>query len=278
MSDTQTRTKHEPLERIADDIARKSRSRDHGIAWAKGEPTDLRTALARPSDDPSDARPCPVEPDTTLISLLWDGLMYGYAWLRLFTVELPSGRQLLVADYDPGACSYVLGVIDGRDDRAHLRAFQAVIAGDNAVDPLLVGFPSELELAFGGVVLVDALAQALRRFGHVREYLDDDTAGSGADDDARVRTIAALEEELEEATGPEYADRLEQLLEQAESRPAWMWSFDEEVRAQLPALAGEQPPIALYAADGFPASLDPLDGDDDQLYAAAAMLAANDAL
>ena len=224
------------LERLADQITGGSSERDHGIAWAMGEPIDVRRLLGDGPDDEGALLTCPLTPDTTLIWLYWEGVMGNSATRRLFTVRLPSDRELLVDDFDASLVTAVIGVIERADDRAHLRAFQAAIAGQHVDGPLWMGFPTEVDLAYGGIVLVDALAEALRSHTNLHDYLDEDSvpywAGSADGDDTRRRTITALEEELAESADDAYAERLEQLLEQAESRPAWIWSTDAEV-AQL---------------------------------------------
>lgn len=270
------------LEQLVDQIGAGSLERDHGIAWAKGKRTDVRKLLRDGPDDERTLFTCPLTPDETLISLYWEGAMGNSATRRLFTVRLPSDRELLLDDFDASPTTAVSGVIDRADSRAHLRAFQAAIAGRHVEDPLWVGFPTELELAFGGVVLLDALAEALRSFGHLHDYLDEDNVpywvGDTDGDDSRRRTIIALEEELAESAADEYAEWVERLLEQAVSRPAWIWSTDAEVAQLLAAAANEEPPIPLYDPAGHPASFDPLEEDASQLRTAAAILVACGAL
>lgn len=267
----------EVLEQLADRIASGGQGRDHGIAWAATNDTDLRRLLSGPPDDPGNLRRCPVEPGTELVWLLWEGAMGMCATYRLFTVELPSGRELLVNDDDQSPSSTVVGVIDEPDDRAHVRAFQAGISGEWTSDPLLVGWPSDARLAFGGVVLLDALAEALRRHSHVHEHLDSDNADDvvpGVGDDPRQRLIEALEEELEEPVDEEHAARIRRQLETAESLPAWLWAIDDHDARQIAALKDDVPPIELYAPPGVPRSLDPLDAADDPMFKAAAALVA----
>src|SRR5262245_57406985 len=108
MSKTSTTTTQlDLLEQLADRIAARSPERDHGIAWAAGKRTDLRSLL--PDDPESDDSP--LAPDTTLISIYWNPSPAGDCERRLYTVELPSGRELLVDDFDVAARE-VIGVID----------------------------------------------------------------------------------------------------------------------------------------------------------------------
>ena len=282
MTEPLSTTQVDLLEQLVDQIGAGSLERDHGIAWAKGKRTDVRKLLRDGPDDERTLFTCPLTPDETLISLYWEGAMGNSATRRLFTVRLPSDRELLLDDFDASPTTAVSGVIDRADSRAHLRAFQAAIAGRHVEDPLWVGFPTELELAFGGVVLLDALAEALRSFGHLHDYLDEDNVpywvGDTDGDDSRRRTIIALEEELAESAADEYAEWVERLLEQAVSRPAWIWSTDAEVAQLLAAAANEEPPIPLYDPAGHPASFDPLEEDASQLRTAAAILVACGAL
>jgi hypothetical protein len=263
---TKTQTPVELLEQVADRIASATSERDCGIAWAEGKRTDLHELLEEP-----------FEPDQILIRLLWEGAMGMCAIRRLLTVKLPSGRELLVDDYDAAPFSQVIGVVDRDDDNAHLRAFQAAISGEQTEDPLLVGFPSELRLAFGGVVLLDALAEGLRRSPVAEEFLTDasvDWFVHGAGDDAKQRLLTALEEDLQEPLDDEHADRAAELLEQAESTPAWLWVIEAEDAERIARLADQKPPIPLYTPPGIPATFDPIEEGDDPLYRAAAVLVA----
>src|SRR6476661_4437583 len=99
MSETSTTTRFELLERLADTLAG-SGERDHGIAWAVGEPPDLPSLLPDRAADPQEDDDSAVEADTTLIWIYWEPSLAGCCRRRLFTVKLPSGRELLVDDFD----------------------------------------------------------------------------------------------------------------------------------------------------------------------------------
>ena len=185
---------------------------------------------------------------------------------RLFTVGCRQAASCSSTTSTPRCIASVIGVIDGADERAHLRAFQAAIAGERTSDPLLVGFPTEVDLAYGGVVLVDALAEALRSVASTRTSSIDDPSTTGRrriGDEAQAAHVTALEEELEEAGDDERADELEELLERAESSPAWLWATDVEVAQRTRGARRERAPIPLYAPPGLPASFDPLEAADD---------------
>jgi hypothetical protein len=277
---TETPPTAEPLERLADGIAGRSQKRDHGIAWAKSDPTDLRSLLPGPPADPNNLRHCPVEPDTTLVWALWEN-MAGSVIHRLFTVKLPSGRELLVDDYDAPPYSHVIGVVDRDQDRAHLRAFQAAISGERTSEPLLPGFPSETRLAHVGVVLLDALAESLRRSPDAEEFLDEENTPSWANragEEAKQRLITALEEELEEPGDGERADTIEELLDEAERLPAWLWAIDADDAERIARLKQERPPIPLYTPQEVLEAFNPLQPSDDTLHKAAALLVVRDEL
>src|SRR5262249_24521819 len=106
----------ERLEQLADEIAAAGEARDHGIAWAQGS-HDLHDLLFRQSFAEED----------TLIRLGWEGTM-NYCERRVYALELPSGRELLVDEFDVAPFSEVIGVIDREDNESHLRAVQAAIS------------------------------------------------------------------------------------------------------------------------------------------------------
>jgi len=276
MSDTTTSARVDLLERLADRIAADARERDHGIAWAKGDPTDLRRLLLG-LDEKSDY---PVEPDTVLISISWQPSMAGECARRLYTVELPSGRELLVDDFDVVPEINVIGVVERPEEHSHLRAVQAAISGEHTSEPLLVGFPDDVDIAFGGVVLVDALAEALRSSGYAAESLVESEHYwvEGIGNEEKERLLTALQEELDEPADDDRSDQLEEMLERAESAPSWLWAIDSDDAERLEALAAESPAIPLYAPPGIPASFDPAVSAENPLFQAAALLAACEAL
>jgi hypothetical protein len=272
MSETSTTTTQlDLLEQLADRIAARSPERDHGIAWA----ADTRTHLHSLLHDVPESDENPLEADTTLISIYWNPSLAGDCTRRLYTVELPSGRELLVDDFDVAARE-VIGVIDREDEHAHLRAFQAAISGEKTSEPLLTGFPDSTQLAFGGVVLVDAFGEALRRSSYAAEFIGESEFYwiTSVGEDAKQRLIAALEEELEEPAADDRANELEEMLDTAESTPSWLWSIEDEDAERIAAFAEEGAPIELYSEPGIPESSDPLVGAEDPLYQAAALLVA----
>ena len=145
----------------------------------------------------------------------------------------------------------------------------------------MVGFPTEVDLAYGGIVLVDALAEALRSHTNLHDYLDEDNvpywAGSADGDDTRRRTITALEEELAgspttrtQRDSNSFSNR-QRRGQPGSGRPTW-----KSPSAPSPRRRG--PSIPLYAPADIPDSFDPLDEDADELRTAAATSVAGGAL
>ena len=208
--------------------------------------------LPGPDDDPQNQAACPVAADTTLISILWEPSMAGSRLRRLFTVKLPSGRELLVDDFELAPQSEVIGVIERKDEHAHVRAFQAAISGERTSEPLLTGFPDHVRLAYRGIVLIDAFAEALRMSSYAAESFREtehywiDSVGV----EAKQHLIAALEEELEEPAADGRAHELAEMLGHAEWTPSWLWAIEEDDAEWIATLAEKPPPIELYAAPG----------------------------
>jgi hypothetical protein len=272
---TETRTPETThlLEAVADEIVGRRRKLDHGIIWAKDGQPDLRHVFGTDPDS-FEWRYCPVEPDTVLIRLFWLGMMNS-SLRRLFTVMLPSGRELLVDDSDVFLKSSVIGVNTGGNEHAHLRAFQAAWSGEHAYPPMLDFVPYEIDLAFGGLLLLDAQASALRRGLSLDHLWEEADTLYGGDEgvDAQARFIQACEEELAENSGDATRSRrLDEVLDIAASLPTWMWLLDDDARARIAALAVEKVPIRLYAPSGIQRAFDPVREHEDPYVQAAALL------
>src|SRR5262245_18760537 len=119
MTETTTSARLDALERLADEIVGRARKRDHGIAWTTGKRPDLRQLLKGLEDEDLYF---PVEPDRMLIWIYWNPSLAGDCARRLYTVELPSGREVLVDDFDVVPMSEVIGVIERPEAHSHLRA------------------------------------------------------------------------------------------------------------------------------------------------------------
>lgn len=268
-------TTAELLEQLADRITTSARKRDHGIAWTN-ERIDLRDLLPERPHPAHQLSPCPVDPETKLMRLEWEGMMGMSSIIRVFTVALSSGRELIVSDLDFAPATEVLGVIDGTDPHAHVRAFQAVVSGEHIADPPLVGFPVEVDFAFGGVVLLDAVAKAFDDNGHLGDNLEEEACPSWAlqeGEDARATLIEACEDIIEDDdAGEAEIERATWILDEIAWRPAWLWAIGSDDASRISAWRDETPPIPLYSPPGVPESLDPVEAMDDSRFRAAAYL------
>ena len=211
-----------------------------------------------------------------LARLEWEGMMGVSSVIRVFTVDLPSGRELIITDLGFAPYAYVLGVIDGDDQHAHLRAFQATVSGEHIADPPLVGFPVEIDFAFGGVVLLDAVAKAFDDNGHLADSLEEEVCPSWAlreGQTERAMLIEACEDIIEDDDASEAEiERATWILDEITWRPAWLWAIGSDDASRISAWRDETPPIPLYDPPGVPESLDPVEAMDDSRFRAAAYL------
>ena len=260
MSDTSTTHQVRPARAARRHDRRRqprARSRDRMGRWRAARPA---LAAARPDRRPAERRRLRGrgrhDPDLDLLGtvdgrVLSSPAVHGEAALGPRTARRRLRRR---------AQTQVIGVIDREDDHAHLRAFQAAISGERTSEPLLTGFPDSTHLAFGGVVLVDALARGTT---HARALPPSpsprpSTTGSPvSDEDAKQRLVAALEEELEEPAGDDRAEELAEMLERAEWAPSWLWAIDADDAERIAALRRREPADRALRSARNPCELRP---------------------